>query len=96
MWWAQILKVVLGLALVLGLKAGLKPVFNAICGGHQIATALRYGTIVLFAACVWPLTFPWFQKGCPMKKWVKKTLKIVLIVILVLALLAGFLLGRRS
>lgn len=93
-WWAQILKVVLGLALVLGLKAGLKPVFNAICGGHQIATALRYGTIVLFAACVWPLTFPWFQKGCPMKKWVKKTLKVVLIVILVLVLLAGFLLWQ--
>lgn len=90
-WWAQILKVVLGLVLILALKAGLKPVFTALCGGHQIATALRYFCVVLFAVCVWPLTFPWFQKGCPTKKWVKKTLKIVLIVLIVLALLAGFL-----
>lgn len=67
-WWAQTLKVILGLVLVLALKAGLKPVFTAICGGHAIATSLRYFTIVMFAACVWPLTFPWFQKGCPLGK----------------------------
>lgn len=88
-WWAQILKVVLGLVFVLVLKAGLKPVFSAVCGGHQIATALRYFTIVMFAACVWPLTFPWFQKGCPLGKRAKKAIKIVLIVLLVLVILAA-------
>ena len=87
---AQIAKVVLGLGLVLGLKAGLKPVCVAICGGHACATALRYFLLVLFAACVWPLTFGWFAKGCPMKKWVKKALIAIVCVVLSLALLAGY------
>ncbi|MBQ2818888.1 MAG: phosphatase PAP2 family protein [Clostridia bacterium] len=86
----QILKVVLGLVLVLGIKAGLKPIFNAIFGGHLAANALRYFCIVIFAVCVWPLTFKWFAKGCPMKKWVKKTLIIIGCVLLALALVAGF------
>ena len=90
-WWTQILKTAVGLLLVLGIKAGLKPVCNAVCGGHAAATALRYFLVVLFAACVWPLTFKWFKNGCPMKLWVKKTLRIVLIVILVIALLCGYL-----
>ncbi|MBR5217289.1 MAG: phosphatase PAP2 family protein, partial [Oscillospiraceae bacterium] len=88
---AQIAKVVLGLGLVLALKAGLKPVCVAVCGGHAAATALRYFLLVLFAACVWPLTFPWFAKGCPMKKWVKKTLVTVGCIIVALALLGGYL-----
>ena len=64
----QVLKVVLGLALVLGIKEGTKPVLNAIFNGHHIARAIRYFLMVMFAACVWPMTFPWFQKGCPFKK----------------------------
>ena len=88
---AQIAKVVLGLGLVLALKAGLKPVCVAVCGGHAAATALRYFLLVLFAACVWPLTFPWFAKGCPMKKWVKKTLVTVGCIIVAMALLGGYL-----
>ncbi len=88
---AQIAKVVLGLALVLALKAGLKPICIAVCGGHAAATALRYFLLVLFAACVWPLTFPWFAKGCPMKKWVKKSLVTIGCIIVAMALLAGYL-----
>ena len=53
----QIIKVVLGVAFVLAIKSGLKPVFNALCGGHPVADALRYGCIVAFAVCVWPLSF---------------------------------------
>lgn len=87
----QIGKVVLGLAVVLALKAGLKPVCLAIFAGHEAATALRYFLLVLFAGCVWPLTFPWFAKGCPMKRWVKRLLKILLAVVVALALLAGYL-----
>ncbi len=60
-WWAQILKVVIGLALVLAIKSGLKPVLEPIFGGHIAATAVRYFIIVVFAACVWPLTFRWFS-----------------------------------
>ena len=90
-WWAQLLKVVLGLILVLAIKAGLKPVFNLIFGGHMAANALRYFLIVVFAACVWPLSFPWFAKGCPLGRRGKRVLRAVLIVLIVLVLLAGLL-----
>lgn len=59
----QILKVVLGLLCVLAIKEGLKPVLRAVFGeGAPFADALRYFVLVLFAGCVWPLTFPFFQK----------------------------------
>lgn len=90
-WWAQILKVVLGLAIVVALKAGLKPILNLVFGGHTAATALRYFLVVVFAACVWPLTFPWFSKGCPLGRRGKRLLLALLIIILVLAILAGVL-----
>ncbi len=90
-WWAQILKTAIGLGLVLGLKAGLKPILNPLFGGHHIATAIRYFLIVMFAANVWPLTFPWFKKGCPLGRRMKKFLKILLIIVLVLVLLAALL-----
>ncbi|MBR6569113.1 MAG: phosphatase PAP2 family protein, partial [Clostridia bacterium] len=89
--FAQVLKVVLGLALVLAIKEGTKPVLNALFNGHPIGRAFRYFLMVMFAACVWPLTFPWFQKGCPMTKGLKKAIKIIVIAVLVIALLAGFL-----
>lgn len=59
-WWVQVLKTVIGLALVLGLKAGLKPVLNLVFNGHQIATAVRYFILVVFSVCLWPMTFRWF------------------------------------
>jgi len=64
----QVVKVVLGLALVLAIKEGAKPVLNAIFGGHPIARAIRYFLMVMFAACVWPLTFPWLCKIGDVKK----------------------------
>ncbi|MBR6570906.1 MAG: hypothetical protein IKK75_10695, partial [Clostridia bacterium] len=79
------------LALVLAIKEGTKPVLNALFNGHPIGRAFRYFLMVMFAACVWPLTFPWFQKGCPMTKGLKKTLKMIVIAVLVIALVAGFL-----
>jgi len=59
---AQIIKTVLGLVLVLAIKSGLKPVFNILCGGLPVADALRYFCIVVFAVCVWPMSFPFLQK----------------------------------
>lgn len=88
---AQVLKVVLGLALVLVIKEGTKPVLNAMFDGHPIARSIRYFLMVMFATCVWPLTFPWFQKGCPMTKGIRKTLKVLIIALLVIAILAGLL-----
>jgi undecaprenyl-diphosphatase len=72
-FWAQVLKIVLGLGIVLGLKAGLKPPLVGLFNGHHVATAVRYFVLVIFAALVWPLTFPWFAKGCPIRRRAKKT-----------------------
>jgi UDP-N-acetylmuramate: L-alanyl-gamma-D-glutamyl-meso-diaminopimelate ligase len=55
-------KLLIGLALVLGIKAGLKPLLNLFLEGYGIAHAIRYFLTVLFAGCLWPLTFKWFAK----------------------------------
>ena len=57
-WWAQILKVVLGLVITLALIEGPK----AILGRSDAVTAVRYFLGVLFAAGVWPMTFGWFGR----------------------------------
>ena len=59
-WWAQIPKLLLGLAIVLGVKSGFKPLLNLIFDGHGIAHTIRYFLTVLAAGCLWPLTFKWF------------------------------------
>lgn len=58
----QVLKVVCGLVLLLALKEGLKPVMVLVFGGHPVGRALRYCVMVVFAAWLWPRTFPWFRK----------------------------------
>ena len=67
-WWAQILKVVLGLGCVVVLRIVLKPLLTAVFGSLGIAGAIRYGLMLLFAVLVWPLTFPWFARGCRFSK----------------------------
>ena len=61
-WWAQIPKLLIGLALVPGVKAGLKPLLNLFLEGYGIAHAIRYFMTVLVAGCLWPLTFKWFAR----------------------------------
>ena len=61
-WWAQILKIVLGLAAVLLVKEGTRVPLDFLCGGHMIARSIRYCLIVVTAGIVWPLTFRWFGK----------------------------------
>lgn len=65
----QVLKFVIGLALVVGLKAGLKPLLNAVLGlflegalCENVSNFLRYFLMSIFAGCVWPHTFPLFSK----------------------------------
>ncbi len=62
LWWAQILKLFLGLVLVVAAKILLKAPLLALCGGHSAASAIRYFLLVLLAGLVWPLTFPWFSR----------------------------------
>ncbi|MBQ9458469.1 MAG: phosphatase PAP2 family protein [Oscillospiraceae bacterium] len=58
----QACKLLLGLALVVALRAGLKPALNALTGGAVWANAVRYFLMVIFAGCVWPMTFPYFAR----------------------------------
>lgn len=60
-WWAQIIKVALGLGLVLLVKSGLKDPLNALFG-ESVGRAARYFLIVIVAGIVWPLSFRYFAK----------------------------------
>ena len=61
-WWAQILKAVLGLAVVLAVKEGLRSPLEAIFGDPLPARLVRYFLIVAVAGTLWPLTFRWFAR----------------------------------
>lgn len=61
-WWAQILKCLLGFGIVLLVKEGLRSPLEALFAGHMAARAVRYCLMVIVAGCIWPLTFRWFQK----------------------------------
>ena len=54
----QLLKLILGMALLLAIKSGLKPLLGTGLWG----SALRYGLMTFFAAGLWPMTFPWFAR----------------------------------
>ena len=61
-WWAQILKAVLGLAVVLVVKEGLRAPLEALLGDPLPARAVRYFLIVVTAGLIWPLSFRFFAK----------------------------------
>lgn len=61
-WWAQILKVLGGLVLVLAVLEGSKSGLNGLFGGHMIARAVRYFLTVVVAGCLWPMSFPFFAR----------------------------------
>jgi hypothetical protein len=60
-WWAQIIKAVLGLGVVLAVKEGLRAPLEALIPVYP-ARAVRYFLIVIVAGIVWPATFKWFGK----------------------------------
>lgn len=61
-WYAQIIKLVVGLGVVIGIKAGLSSPLVALFGNEYLARAFRYFLIVIFAGILWPLTFKYFAK----------------------------------
>ena len=61
-WWAQILKIAGGLALVLAVKEGLRAPLDALFGGHMTGRGVRYCLIVVMAGILWPMTFRYFSK----------------------------------
>lgn len=62
-WWVQVIKVVVGMALLLAIKSGLKAPLLALLGHEGLAGGVRYFLLVLVAGAVWPLVFR------PMSKW---------------------------
>lgn len=64
-WWVQVIKVAVGMALLLAIKSGLKAPLLALLGHEGLAGGARYFLLVLVAGAVWPLVFR------PMSKWGK-------------------------
>ena len=60
-WWAQLLKAALGIAVVLAVKGGLRAPLELVLGTYP-ARAVRYFLVVLAAGLLWPMTFRWFSK----------------------------------
>ncbi len=60
-WWAQLLKFVLGVGIVLLVKEGAKPVLKLIFGDLPVAHAIRY-FLVVAAATGWTFTFKFWKK----------------------------------
>ena len=60
-WYAQVLKVVLGLGLVVAVKTLLKAPLHAVLPAGP-ADAVRYFLLVMLAGCVWPMTFRYFSR----------------------------------
>lgn len=65
-WWVQVIKVAVGMALLLAIKSGLKAPLLALLGHEGLAGGVRYFLLVLVAGAVWPLIFR------PMSKWGKR------------------------
>lgn len=64
-WWVQVIKVAVGMALLLAIKSGLKAPLLALLGHEGLAGGVQYFLLVLVAGAVWPLVFR------PMSKWGK-------------------------
>ncbi len=61
-WWAQILKVSIGLVVVLAVKEVLRAPLNLLFDGHLIARSVRYCCVVIAGGILWPLSFRFFSK----------------------------------
>lgn len=61
-WWAQLLKLVLGLGLVIAVRLLTKAPLLALFGGHNTGNAVRYFLMVLTGGALWPMTFKFFGK----------------------------------
>ncbi len=61
-WWAQIIKVVGGLLLVLAVKELLRFPLDAILPPDTWARMIRYFMVVITAGILWPMTFGYFSK----------------------------------
>ena len=63
-WWVQIIKVAVGLALVLAVKELLKIPLNAIMPNEMDTWArlIRYFAVAVVGGALWPMSFALFNK----------------------------------
>ena len=61
-WWAQIIKAVVGIGLVLAAKELLKYPLNTILDENTWARLVRYFLMVIVGGVLWPKTFKYFAK----------------------------------
>ena len=60
-WYAQIIKIIIGLAVVLAIKSGLSSPLTSLCAGNAYAARIiRYFLIVVFAGVLYPISFKWY------------------------------------
>lgn len=58
----QALKLIIGMGLLVAIRSVLKAPLLALFSGSEVASLVRYFIMVVFAGCIWPLTFPFFAK----------------------------------
>ncbi|MBO5906970.1 MAG: phosphatase PAP2 family protein [Clostridia bacterium] len=61
-WYAQIIKLLVGLAGVLAIKSGLSTPLALLFGNELVARIVRYFLMVSFAGAIWPMTFSRFAR----------------------------------
>lgn len=61
-WWAQLVKCIIGLSLMLTLRIVLKQPLYVITNGHNIADMIRYFILAVSGGLLWPITFKWFKR----------------------------------
>ncbi len=64
----QVLKLAVGIIPLLGIKEGLSYPLGLIFSGSYIADGVRYLLLMIFAGCVWPMTFSFFKRITYRKK----------------------------
>ena len=60
-WWAQLIKLGIGVGLVLAVRVLLKAPLNALFG-INLGAGIRYFLIVIVAGILWPMTFKFWSK----------------------------------
>lgn len=67
-WLVQLVKFLLGLALVMALRAGLKPLLALFLSNDVLADTLRYFFVSLFGIMFWPMCFDNLERLLSFKK----------------------------
>ena len=60
-WWAQILKLIGGVAIVVAVRSLTKAPLNALLGA-SVGGAVRYFLMVMSGGLLWPMTFRYFER----------------------------------